>query len=138
MYPSGLGTLREWACGAPETGGEAMKKTLLRGACILVLGLLSSTGPASAGVGLGDCKVPTGALVQLSKGNFGTAGTIFGSANTNKGGGNGGEVAIAFVGCETGIDGQEAENAVNIDSNDLGGLISTDPGNSNQDNDIFP
>ena len=123
---------------APENWGEAMKKTLLRGACILVLGLLSSTGPASAGVGLGDCKVPTGALVQLSKGNFGTAGTIFGSANTNKGGGNGGEVAIAFVGCETGIDGQEAENAVNIDSNDLGGIISTDPGNSNQDNEIFP
>ena len=122
---------------APENWGEAMKKTLLRGACILVLGLLSSTGPASAGVGLGDCKVPTGALVQLSKGNFGTAGTIFGSANTNKGGGNGGEIATIF-GCETGIDGQEAENAVNIDSNDLGGLISTDPGNSNQDNDIFP
>jgi hypothetical protein len=115
-----------------------MKRTLLKGACILVLGLLASTGPASAGVGLGDCKVPTGALVQLSKGNFGTAGTIFGSANTNKGGGNGGEIAIAFIGCATGIDGQEAENAINIDSNDLGGIISTDPGNSNQDNDIFP
>ena len=138
MYPLGLGTPRKWACGAPETGRKPSRRHCSKGACILVLGLLSSTGPASAGVGLGDCKVPTGALVQLSKGNFGTAGTIFGSANTNKGGGNGGEVAIAFVGCATGIDGQEAENAVNIDSNDLGGLISTDPGNSNQDNDIFP
>lgn len=109
-----------------------MKKTLSIGVALCALGL-AAPSDVLAGGGLPDpelCKISQGQINMAERGRLDQALFVGASRNTNRGGGNGGELAIFGIICFTGIDVEDSE--VNIDANDLGGFIATDPGNSNQ------
>jgi hypothetical protein len=87
---------------------------------------------AFAGAALPDpelCKISQGQINMVENGQLDQALFVGASSNTDKGKGNGGELAIFGIICFSGLDG---ETEVNIDANDLDGIIATDPGNSNQ------
>ena len=81
------------------------------------------SGSASAGIA-GGCKVP--AAVFNSKGKGSTV--SFGSANTNAGNGNGGEIA-SIGGCVSGLP-YPPDSSVNINAFNGSPYFNTDPGNS--------
>jgi hypothetical protein len=88
---------------------------------------------AFAGVGGGDvglCKISQGQINMVQSGRVDQALKVGASRNTDAGRGNGGELAIAGIICVDNIPIDDKE--FNIDANDFGGIIATDPGNSNQ------
>lgn len=119
--------------------------TTLSAAAVLALSL----SPAQAqSIDLGSCKWSKGQDKMVEQGRADQARFVGASRNTDKGKGNGGEIAIHLVGDDsedsftflwvTCLKTDFGEEEVNIDANDLDGYIATDPGNSNQGDGSFP
>jgi hypothetical protein len=108
--------------------GDNMKALMVAAAGVALFGTAVVVLPGSASAGIFEgCKVP--AALFNSNGRGGQV--SFGSANTNSGNGNGGEIA-SIGGCVSGIE-SPPDSSVNIDAFTGAPFFNTDPGKSSNE-----